>query len=285
MEIKYVELMDDKYPPLLRCIPDPPQKLYYVGDITFASEACISIVGSRKTSQYGKTTARNLARDIGKAGVHVVSGMAAGIDTEAHKGALEAKGKTIAVLGCGIDICFPAFNKKLREEIEETGVVISEYPPGYQGSKFTFPRRNRIISGLSLATVVVEAGIGSGALITAERAVEQSRHVFAVPGNINSISSFGTNKLIQDGANLLLTVADIFNAIGIPYINEEIEEIEFGEDEKLLFGIIKKEGEVTSDFLSKKLNKKISEVNAIVTILEMKGAVYTAFGKIFVANY
>lgn len=285
MEYKHIELMDEKYPPLLRCIPNPPERLYYVGNVDLISEVCISIVGSRKTSQYGKAVARNLAKEIAAAGVNVVSGMAAGIDTEAHKGALEVKGKTIAVLGCGIDICFPAFNKKLKNEIEETGVVISEYPPGVHGNKFTFPRRNRIISGLSLATVVVEAGIGSGALITAERAAEQSRYVFAVPGNINSISSFGTNKLIQDGANLLLNVADIFSAIGIPYINEETEDIELGRDEKIVLEIVKKEGEVTADFLSRKLNKKISEVNAIVTILEMKSVVYTAFGKIFVANY
>lgn len=282
-KIGQINFGDSEYPELLKCIADPPKTLYCIGNRQLLSKLCFSVVGSRNASVYGKWAARKLSADIVKGGGVVVSGMAAGIDSEAHKGALDAGGETIAVLGCGIDICFPAFNRKLRDEIAEKGLIISEYPQGVHGSRFTFPRRNRIISGLSLGTVIVEAGINSGALITAERAAEQSRQVFAVPGNINNLSSFGTNKLIQDGASLVLNAADIFSMTGIPYRKEKETEA-LGKDELEILEIIKKEGETTAEFISGKLNKKISQVNAMITVLEIKGMIYSAFGKIFVAN-
>jgi DNA processing protein len=214
----------------------------------------------------------------------VVSGMAWGVDSYSHRGALDGKGKTIAVLGCGIDICYPAGNRQLRQEILEEGLIVSEYPPGYPASSFTFPLRNRIISGLCEATVIVEAGLNSGSLITAERAVEQGRNVFAVPGNINSIHSIGTNKLIQDGAYPLAVIDDVFEVLGIKK-KENFEVMEkLGKDERRVLSVIMKSSEVSINYICNLIEMEPSQVAAIVTILEMKGIIYSALGKIFIAK-
>lgn len=282
--IKKVSIESEDYPSLLKYIKDPPQQLYFIGNIKLAELPAVAVVGSRKASSYGKWAAYEIGKRLAENDIVVVSGMAAGIDSIGHKGALSVNGNTIAVLGCGIDICFPAFNRELRNEIVQKGLLISEYPPGYPGSKFTFPHRNRIISGLSLATVIVEAGLNSGSLITAERAVEQGRTVFSVPGNINSFYSIGTNKLIQDGAYPLAFIDDIFNVLGIN--KKDVANIieQLGKDEQKVVKIISEFGEVSADCICRKMNLKISEVNAIITILEMKGVVYSALGKIFIAN-
>ena len=283
-DIKTVEKNSEKYPILLREIKDPPERLYYIGNLELASCSSVSVVGSRKASAYGKWAAHEIGKRLADNDVVTVSGMAAGIDSMSHKGALSVNGNTIAVLGCGIDICFPAFNQTLRDEIVEKGLLLSEYPPGYPGSKFTFPHRNRIISGLSMATVVVEAGVSSGSLITAERAAEQGRNVFSVPGNINSFGSIGTNKLIQDGAYPLALIDDIFDILGINKKNTANIIRQLGREEQTLVKIIQREGEVSADYLCREVNMKVSDVNAILTILEMKGVVYSALGKIFIAN-
>jgi DNA processing protein len=201
---------DPEYPKNLREVYDPPIILYVKGTLSERDALAIAVVGSRRTTLYGQDMARKLAYQLGRVGVTVVSGLARGIDSAAHTGTLQAKGRTVAVIGCGIDIVYPAENEKLANEIvEKGGAVVTEFPFGVKPDKQNFPMRNRIISGWSLGTVVVEANLKSGALITANQAAEQGRQVFAVPGRADSILSRGTNKLIKDGAKLTEDVEDI----------------------------------------------------------------------------
>ncbi len=208
-------LYAEGYPPLLKAIYDPPAVLYYRGHAEVLCAPCVAVVGSRRATAYGRAAAFRLGESLGRAGVTVVSGMARGIDTSAHQGVLHGEGTTAAVLGCGLDICYPPENRRLRERIVEKGVVLSEFPPGVPPKPAHFPLRNRIISGLSLATVVVEAGERSGALITADCALEQGRDVFAVPGSVTSPYSRGTHRLLKDGAGLAESAADILSALGM----------------------------------------------------------------------
>jgi DNA processing protein len=194
---------DDDYPPLLKQIPDAPLLLYVRGDTKVLAQHALAVVGSRRPSAYGSSVAHRLAHDLALRQLVVVSGLARGVDSAAHRGALEAKGKTVAVLGSGLDVIYPRENRKLAEQIMEAGAVISEFPLGTGPTPENFPIRNRIISGLSLGVVVVEAAEYSGSLITARLAVEQNREVFAVPGNITSAQSFGPNHLIKQGAKLV----------------------------------------------------------------------------------
>ena len=284
-KIRIIDIGDRAYPQALREIPDPPEKLYCLGDVRLLNKPSLAIVGSRKCSEYGRQTALKIGKEAGKNNLVVVSGMASGIDSFGHMGALQAGGKTVAVMGCGVDICYPKENRKLYEQIINEGLVVSELPPGTEPMPYTFPQRNRIISGISSATVVVEAGINSGALITAERAVSQGREVFAVPGNISSQYSLGTNKLIMDGARPIAVVDDIFTGMGLtPAVSEELLE-ELGAVEQDIYNIIRENGEVTIDFVCRELNKTPVFVNGIVTVLEMKGLVAYNLGKIFVAKY
>ncbi|MGA2984698.1 MAG: DNA-processing protein DprA [Terriglobia bacterium] len=193
----------EEYPPLLKQIPDAPLLLYVRGDAKVLSQYAVAVVGSRRPSAYGSSVAHRLAHDLAQRQLVVVSGLARGVDSAAHRGALEAKGKTVAVLGSGIDVIYPRENKKLAGEIEKSGAMISEFPLGTGPTPQNFPIRNRIISGLSLGVVVVEAAEYSGSLITARLALEQNREVFAVPGNITSAQSFGPNHLIKQGAKLV----------------------------------------------------------------------------------
>lgn len=284
IEIKKVMINEKEYPGLLREIKDPPQSLYCIGDISLLKKRCIAVVGSRKTSEYGKWAAYKTGSRMAEHDMTVVSGMALGIDSYAHKGALAKKGSTIAVLGSGIDICYPAANGRLKEQIEKSGLVISEYPKGHPPSFYTFPRRNRIISGLSEAAVVISAGLNSGALITAELAAEQGRDVYAVPGNINSIYNMGSNKLIRDGAIMISKIDDLLDDLGIKRKETDEAEASLGLAEKTVFGLIAENGEVTADYLCRKTGKKSSYISGIVTVLEMKGVVETSSGKIFVAK-
>jgi len=193
----------EDYPPLLKQIPDAPLLLYVRGDAQVLSQYAVAVVGSRRPSAYGSSVAHRLAHDLACRQLVVASGLARGIDSAAHHGALEAQGKTVAVLGSGIDVIYPRENKRLADEIAKSGAVISEFPRGTGPTPENFPIRNRIISGLSLGVVVVEAAEYSGSLITARLALEQNREVFAVPGNITSAQSFGPNHLIKQGAKLV----------------------------------------------------------------------------------
>ena len=216
-----ISLDDERYPPVLKRIYDPPPVLYVKGTLTAADNLAVSIVGSRRCSLYGQEQSSRFAHFLASAGFTVCSGMARGIDTAAHQGALSAKGRTIAIQGCGLANVFPSENKKLFEQIIESGACISELPLRYEPLSENFPPRNRIIAGLSLATIVVEAGFRSGALITARAALDNNREVMAVPGKIDSPLSKGAHQLIKDGARLIDCVEDITEALG--YIGQQLQ--------------------------------------------------------------
>jgi DNA processing protein len=210
-------LRRDELPPLLRAIHDPPRHLHLrgSGDKELLARPAIAVVGARACSPYGAQVARMLGRDLAVAGVVVVSGLARGVDGEAHRGALETSGHTVAVLGCGIDRDYPAAHAGLAREIAERSLLVSEYEPGVEPAPWRFPARNRIVAGLCAATVVVEARERSGALITADFALEEGREVFAVPGEITSALSGGTNALLRLGATPLTSAGDVLESLGI----------------------------------------------------------------------
>ena len=209
------------YPDLLRQISDAPPVLFVRGDITPADEWAVALVGTRKATVYGREAARILATDLAQNRVTVVSGLARGIDSVAHKAALDAGGRTLAVLGSGVDCIYPAEHRKLADAIAENGALISDYPLGTQPESSNFPARNRIISGLSLGVVVVEADFKSGALITADFALDQGREVFAVPGGILSPASAGCNRLLRDGASIVTEVGDILETLHLDQLSEK----------------------------------------------------------------
>ena len=276
---------DSDYPESLLSVKDAPETLYCIGNLSLMRKKCIAVVGSRKCTEYGKQTAMKIGKTAAQNGVVIVSGMAKGIDSFAHLGALRNGGETIAVPGCGPDICYPAANRKIYEEIIQKGLIVSEIEPGTEPMPYMFPRRNRLISGLSMAVTVVEAGTGSGSLITADFAASQGREVFSVPGNISSFCSLGTNKLIMDGARAIAVVDDIFTELGIE-LKAAPEELEIlGKDEAEVFEIVKAAGETTVDSLCRKLQKDAFFINGIVGVLEVKGLVSYSLGKIFVAKF
>jgi DNA processing protein len=207
----------DDLPPLLRAIHDPPARLHLrgSGEPKLLDGPAVAVVGARACSSYGRQVARALGRELAAAGVVVVSGLARGVDGEAHRGALEAGGRTVAVLGCGIDRDYPTVHADLARQIAQSGLIVSEYPPGVEPAPWRFPARNRIIAGLSLATVIVEARERSGALITADFALEDGREVLAVPGEIVSSLSRGTNALLKLGATPLTETGDVLSTLGI----------------------------------------------------------------------
>jgi len=214
MGVEVIPWEDARYPARLREIYDPPLLLFAMGRVELLSAVMVAIVGSRQPTAYGQAVAERLGKDLAAAGVTVVSGMARGIDTAAHNGALAARGGTVAVFGCGLDVIYPAENRALAERIAREGLLASEFPLGTPGHAQNFPIRNRIISGLSEGVVVVEGKQYSGSLITARLALDQNREVFAVPGNITSPASFGPNLLIKQGAQLVQSAEDIVNGLG-----------------------------------------------------------------------
>ncbi len=272
------------YPALLKEIRDYPKELYYIGDPKLLQEKCVSIVGSRKTNQYGRSTAYSFGKALGQRGITVVSGMAVGIDTCAHEGALQEKGNTAAVLACGLDLCYPPRNRELKGKIESAGIVLSEYPPGTAAQRYYFPQRNRIISGLSPLTVVVQAGNRSGALITAELAADQGRDVGAVPGNIDSEYNLGSNKLLREGAFALTGVQDLLEASGVSVLSEPEAERMLSDEEKQLYFLLCSHGEMSLDQLAFYLKKPVNEVGSLAIVMEMKGIVFSAMGKVFIAK-
>lgn len=283
MKTGTITLEDKDYPPLLKEIPDPPKILYYKGSPELLKKEAVAIVGTRRPTEYGKDVALRLGRMLAESDVVTVSGMAQGIDSCVHKGTLMEEGSTIAVLGNGLDICYPKANHSLMKEIADKGLILTEYPMGMRGTRYTFPLRNRIISGLSKACVIVEAGLSSGSLITAERAIEQGREVYAVPGNINSMYSIGTNKLIQDGARILAVPEDLLSDLGIANSLKERPGNNLSEFEKRVLKSIFEKSETTVYDLASELGVTTGEMNLAVTLLEMGGFIRTAMGKIYVA--
>jgi DNA processing protein len=215
--LRFLARSDPGFPPLLRAIHDPPPGLFVRGEqeTELLARPAVALVGARTCSAYGRQIARSLGRELAGAGLVVVSGLARGVDAEAHRGALEAAGTTVAVLGCGIDRDYPAANRELARQVAATGLVVSEYAPGVEPAPWRFPARNRIVAGLCAATVVVEARERSGALITADFALEEGREVFAVPGEITSALSAGSNALLRLGATPLTCAQDVLESYGI----------------------------------------------------------------------
>lgn len=285
MEITTLRIGDPLYPALLREIKDPPQQLYCAGDLSLLATRCVAMVGSRKYTAYGRRIAGRIAGRLASCGVTVVSGMAIGIDGISHLSALDAGGKTIAVLGNGLDVMYPASNRELKKDILKNGLLISEYPAGMRGTKYTFPQRNRIISGLSEATVVVEAGLNSGSLITAALAEEQGRNVYGVPGNIDAVSSHGVNMLIRDGAIPLVDVDDLLVDLKVDRsaLWQQSCAGMIGEEERKILELLSAGGEVTIDQIAMKLGVTAGKVNGLVSVLEMKGLVMTALGRVFLS--
>ncbi|MCD6500901.1 DNA-processing protein DprA [bacterium] len=279
--IRTLKIGDKNYPDLLKKIPDPPKILYIRGELA-KNEPCFSIVGTRKCSDYGKELAFSIAQDLAETGITVVSGMARGIDTMAHKGALESGGRTIAVLGTGIDerSIYPQENLKLAKKIlKNGGCLISEYPPGTPGIKWNFPERNRIISGISLGVLVVEAKFGSGALITANWAKEQRRKIFAVPGPVHSKNSQGPHSLIKKGAKLVENANDILEELNLP--KAERKKLKGGSLEENLILKVLKEGSLHIDKIIEKTKLSPQIVSANLSLMEIEGKVKNLGGNTY----
>lgn len=217
-EVDFITLNDAAYPPRLAEIHDPPLALFVRGTLREEDQHCVAIVGTRKASAYGLRMAEQLGHDLAARGITVVSGMASGIDSAAHEGALKAGGRTIAILAGGVDIVYPAENAALMHKIMQHGAVISQFPMGMPHQKGFFPYRNRIVSGISLGVVVIEAPPGSGSLITAQLAAEQGREVYALPGQVGYANSKGPHSLIRDGAKLVESVEDILLELELPTV-------------------------------------------------------------------
>jgi len=280
--IKTIDIKDGGYPKLLKEIEKGPKVLYYKGKLLF-DENCFAVVGTRMCSSYGKQVALEIAGDLAETGLTIVSGLAPGIDSFAHRAAVERNKRTIAVLGTGLDekSIYPQENLKLAKEILETGgALISEYPAGTRGTKFTFPQRNRIISGLSLGTLVIEAKQKSGALITAHYAFSQKRKVFAVPGQIYSSNSRGSHYLIKKGAKLVENANDVLKELNLP--QKELSSFSEGENEEenLVLNVLK-EGALDTDKIIEETKLSAAEVASALAILEIRGKVRNLGGNIY----
>jgi len=281
-----VTLDEEQYPVLLKNIFDPPPILYCRGLLINNDLMHIAIVGSRRTSEYGRQMAERFAWELSIAGMGIISGAARGIDTMAHRGALKAGGYTIAVLGCGVDIAYPVDNRKLFMQIEEFGTIVSEYPPGTYPAQTNFPARNRIISGISKGVLVIEAGERSGALITVDFALEQGRDVYALPGNINNPYCAGTNRLLKEGARLVTDAAEIVDE---SVIEKTLDENKIEKPKSVQLDLFEtevynalEEGEKYIEDLTYTTGIHIGKLNAILTMLEIKGMVKQLPGNIFI---
>jgi len=279
---------DEAYPAYLREIFDPPAVLYCVGQTEVLNDPSVAIVGARRASPYGRVVAEKLAEDLALREMVVVSGLARGIDSAAHRGALRA-GKTIAVLGSGLENIYPRENRKLFKSITEQGAVISEFPLDSPPLGLHFPIRNRIISGLSLALVVVEAARKSGSLISARLALEYNREVMAVPGNVTSELSKGTNWLLKSGAKPVETWQDVVEELPSPLREEVLSKkeekkkssVSLSREENELFALLKPDSLTHIDEILEKTNFSVSEVLSIMLSLELKGIVFQSPGKYF----
>ena len=285
---------DEEYPASLREIYDPPMVLFIKGSLTPKDKNAVAMVGSRQTTNYGLETARKLAYQLAYVGVTVVSGGARGIDTAAHQGAMAAKGRTVCVLGTGINIVFPPENKELFERIAENGAVMSQFPFNRNGDKQSFAIRNRIVAGMTLGTVVVEADLHSGALITSNFATEYGRQVFAVPGRIDSPRSKGCHDLIKKGAKLCEGAEDILSEFEYlfpssnrpPSVGETgmLPALELSENEQRVLDTLRKDDDTSIDDVIRKSGLPSSAVSVALLSLEMKRVVKQLPGKLFVRN-
>ncbi len=273
-----------QYPALLRAIPDPPPLLYYQGTLLETDRHAVAIVGTRKVSAAGRVLAEELARDLAAMGFTIVSGLARGVDAAAHRGAIAGKGRTLAVMGCGLDRTYPADHRSLRQAIERQGAVLSELPLGAAPHSYHFPRRNRIISGLSLGVIVTEAAMESGSLITARLAGEQGREVFAVPGFVKAEHSRGPNSLIKDGARLVESAEDVLNElrpqldaafqsrIKTPMNAEAATQVQLGTEEALVYDALHSVPQSVDEVI-RQTRLAAAQVTAALLSLELKNCV------------
>jgi DNA processing protein len=270
--VRFVGRSDERFPPLLRAIHDPPPGLFLrgAGGEEVLARPAVAIVGARACSSYGAAVGRSLGRELAAAGLVVVSGLARGVDGEAHRGALEAGGLTVAVLGCGIDRDYPASHRELARRIAECGSIVSEYAPGVEPAPWRFPARNRIVAGLARATVVVEARERSGALITADFALEEGREVLSVPGEITSALSAGSNALLRLGATPLTRAEDVLEAFGLD--PSPSPEVELGEDARRVLERLR-DGAAGADELTRTVAVDAARVGAALVELELAGLV------------
>lgn len=284
-EIKILTKDDKDYPSSLKTLPSKPLIIFLKGNLCIQDEYSIAIVGARKYTDYGRIATSKIASDLACSNITIVSGMARGIDSFAHTAALNNNGRTIAILGSGVNVVYPAENKKLYENIINNGAVISEFMPDTTPLPPYFPMRNRIISGIALGTLVIEAGINSGSMITASFAAEQGKNIFAVPGNIFSPQSEGTNNLIKDGAKIVTSSKDILEEIygELSIIKKDIPSICLSGTEKTIFENITYEP-INVETLSKKLNLPFNEVNSTLTLLELKGYINNIPGGNFIRD-
>ncbi len=281
--IELLSPFEEHYPMLLKEIADPPAILYCQGDVRTLSKCSVAVVGSRHCTVYGRGVARKLSRELAELGLNIVSGMARGIDAESHRGALEAGGTTVAVFGTGIDIVYPREHKKLCEKIRENGCVVTEFPLGSFPAPQNFPIRNRLISGLSLGTLIPEAKEFSGSLITARLTLEQNRELWAVPGNITNPGSYGPNYLVKQGATPVITVQDVLDELPLHVLEELISDQNTPDpdstkpgsstEEDELLSILPEDSAVHFDRLLELTASSISELSVRLLELEMKGIV------------
>lgn len=283
--LKEITLKDENFPGSLKNIPQAPQKLYFRGVLPSKSEKCFAIVGTRRATEYGKEQAFRFAKELSQAGLTIISGLAVGIDTMAHKGALAGSGKTIAFLGTGLSekTIYPQENLKLAKEIlEKGGCLISEYEAEQRSFASYFLKRNGLISALSLGVLVIEAKIKSGALNTASWALKQNKQVFAIPGNITSLNSMGCNLLIQKGALLTQNPKDILNFFKISY--DKIYQGAKGSKEELLILKVLQNGALTADQIIEKTDLKPEQVLRVISTLELADSIKNIFGNKYILN-
>jgi len=271
---RIITIEDAEYPAHLKSIPQAPLLLFCRGDLSMIRRPGVAVVGTRRCSPYGRWAAGEIARRVAACGLPVISGMAEGIDTYAHKGALEAGGRTAAVLGTGPDVCFPKSNESLFKRLLQDQLIISEYLPGDHGYPSNFPKRNRIISGLAAAVIVVEGAIKSGSMITATLAGEQGREVFAVPGNINQPNSIGVNRLIAEGAIPICDLDAIPSLLGVEVNERKKERREnLSPEENKLLQIIEKNNNQPTDFIISASGFSAAECRSLLASLELKALI------------
>lgn len=273
--------LDADYPANLKQLAHMPPVLFVRGTLTEADRLAVAVVGTRRATHYGRRVAEQFAAALARAGVTVVSGLARGVDTVAHQAALAAGGRTIAVLGCGIDVCYPPENRRLFEEITGQGAVLSEFPPGTEPLAMNFPKRNRVVSGLARAVVAVEAGERSGVLNTAAWAADQGRDVYVVPGPVTSPASLGTNRLLLTGARPAIGPEDILRDLGVALELEQRAAVDISAEEAVVLAALSAEPQHV-DELCEALGLPMAALLAVLMQLELKGAVRQLPGKFFV---
>jgi len=282
-----IDMLSDEYPPLLKQVPDRPKKLYYLGkwDVSLFKE-CLAVVGSRRRTHYGRRVCTEITRDVAQSGVTIVSGFMFGIDADAHEAAIAAGGKTVAVMPCGADYIHPSHQKKLYHDvINKGGLIVSEYEPGMPPDVWTYPKRNRIVAGVSQATLVVEAEAKSGSMITAQLTLDYDRELFAVPGPVDSPYSDGTLALIKDGAQMARTSEDVLSFYGKARKGRELTSfIETLDSAERTVAEILMQGPKSADELAHESGQSVSGLAMLLSLLQMKGVVEMRHNRYAVAR-